>query len=156
MRFLAVGILLTIHFVSATAASAAAVDQRLLVDRVWVWTETADAVGGTFEPDSTTAGHTFVFASDGSFKEDYPGGCCLYHGTWKIAGVRLVLNYTDEQREGQSLTYTVAALTGERLTLEARGRHGTVKQRFEKKPEEPEKEDVSQDDPADDESPKEE
>jgi hypothetical protein len=96
----------------------------------WRWVSSRDADGSVYAPDSVSAGHRFAFREDGSFVEDYPGGCCEYAGTWALSDSVLTLSYTDQRRNGQTLSYRVLELGEDGLVLGARGRHGTVTESY--------------------------
>jgi hypothetical protein len=97
---------------------------------VWQWVESVDPYeGGTvYRADSLSAGHTFLFLKEGTFVEDYPGGCCRYEGEWALSedSTQITLRYTDDKRGGDRVTYEIRELSAGTLRLGIRGRHGLV------------------------------
>ncbi|MCK5547381.1 MAG: hypothetical protein KAI64_00090 [Thermoplasmata archaeon] len=114
----------------AAADDSAAFNTNHLTGVVWTWEESFDPYdGGTvYKPDSLSAGHTFLFMKDGTFVEDYPGGCCRYEGKWEYgdSSAKLTLRYTDERRNGDRLVYELRELSIGKLRLGIRARHGVV------------------------------
>ncbi|UCG52007.1 MAG: hypothetical protein JSW58_00180 [Candidatus Latescibacterota bacterium] len=128
MSVFALALIIPQFFVAGGDTSA--IDTGCLSGVVWEWVESLDPYdGGTvYKPDSLSAGHTFQFAEDGTFVEDYPGGCCRYEGEWTLGEdpTQLTLDYTDERRDGDRIVYHIRELSADVLKLGIRGRHGVV------------------------------